>query len=301
MKENYDVVIIGAGPAGLSAGLYGARAGLACAIVEKSAVGGLAALTSEIENYPGVKTSDGFSLCYTMMEQCQSSGAEFIFDEATGINSTENGKLVTLAGGKTLGCKSVIITAGASPKKLNVKGENEYLGKGVSYCATCDGAFFKGKTVAVIGGGNTAVEDALYLEKLAGKVYLVHRRDSLRADKILADRLANSSVVPIWDSVVESIEGEDKVTKIVLKNVKTDALTSVSADGVFVAIGQSPNSAIFGGIALDGHGYIITDENMRTNIDGILCAGDIRSKSLRQVVTACADGAIAINTIVSAL
>lgn len=299
MKEKYDVVIIGAGPAGLSAGLYGARAGLSCAIVEKAAVGGLAALTSEIENYPGVKSTDGFSLSYTMMEQCCSVGAEFIFCEATGITPTEDGKLVTLADGNSLECKNVIITAGASPKKLNVKGEREYLGKGVSYCATCDGAFFKGKTVAVIGGGNTAVEDALYLEKLAAKVYLVHRRDALRADKILADRLANSSVVPVWNSTVESVNGEDKVTQITLKNSKNDTLTTLSVDGVFVAIGQSPNSAIFGGITLDSHGYIITDENMRTNIDGILCAGDIRSKSLRQVVTACADGAIAINTIIS--
>ena len=299
MKEKYDVVIIGAGPAGLSAGLYGARAGLSCAIVEKAAVGGLAALTSEIENYPGVKSTDGFSLSYTMMEQCRSVGAEFIFCEATGITPTEDGKLVTLADGNSLECKNVIITAGASPKKLNVKGEREYLGKGVSYCATCDGAFFKGKTVAVIGGGNTAVEDALYLEKLAAKVYLVHRRDALRADKVLADRLASSSVVPVWNSTVESVDGEDKVTQITLKNIKNDTLTTLSVDGVFVAIGQSPNSAIFGGITLDSHGYIVTDENMRTNIDGILCAGDIRSKSLRQVVTACADGAIAINSIIS--
>lgn len=293
MDRIYDVVIIGAGPAGLSAGLYAARAGLDCAILEKAAVGGLATTTPNIENYPGVKSTDGFSLCYTMMEQCREAGAEFIFDGANGISSSEGGKLVRLESGKTLHCKSVIIAAGASPKKLNVRGEAEFAGKGVSYCATCDGTFFKGKTVAVIGGGNTAVEDALYLEKLAKEVYLVHRRDALRADKILADRLANSSVIPIWNSVVESIDGEDKVTEITLKDVKTNTLSAVSVDGVFVAIGQTPNSNIFEGIAHDEQGYILTDENMRTNVDGILAIGDIRAKSLRQVITACADGAIA--------
>lgn len=299
MKEKYDVVIIGAGPAGLSAGLYGARAGLNCAIVERSAVGGLASLTAEVENYPGVKSSDGFSLVYAMMEQCKSAGAEFVFDEATAISRDADVKEVKLKSGQTLFCDSVIITAGASFKKLGADGEERFLGRGVSYCATCDGAFFKGRTVAVIGGGNTAVEDALYLSKLAGKVYLVHRRDALRADKVLCDRLAKSTVVPIWNSVVEEIKGEDKVSQIILKDVKTSDLTSLSVDGVFVAIGQTPNSSIFDGLKTDVAGYILTDEDMRTNLPGILCAGDIRSKSLRQIVTACADGAIAVNTIVN--
>ena len=310
MREVYDVAIIGAGPAGLSAGLYGARAGLSCAILEKSAVGGLATTTANIENYPGVGRTDGFSLCFTMMEQAKEAGAEFIFDEATAIfDPTKQGrfagtpslKSVTLASGQTLHCKKIIITAGASPKKLNVEGEDKFTGKGVSYCATCDGAFFRGKTVAVIGGGNTAVEDALYLEKLASKVYLVHRRDELRADKILVDRLKSSTVTPIWNSVVESIDGENKVSQITLKHVKNGTLNTVSVDGVFVAIGQSPNSNIFKNLNCDEHGYIITDENMRTNIDGIFCAGDIRKKSLRQVVTACADGAIAASTVAKEL
>ena len=301
-RTEYDVVIIGAGPAGLSAGLYGARAGLNCAILEKSAVGGLATTTANIENYPGVKSTDGFSLCYAMMEQCTEAGVEFIFDGATDISTSVDGdKTVTLASGKELHCKKIIITAGASPKKLNVEGESKFAGKGVSYCATCDGAFFKGKTVAVIGGGNTAVEDALYLEKLASKVYLVHRRDELRADKILADRLKTSTVTPIWNSVVESIDGEDKVSQITLKHTKNGTLSTVSVDGVFVAIGQSPNSDIFKNLARDGYGYIVTDEDMRTSVDGIFCAGDIRQKSLRQVVTACADGAIAASTIAKEL
>lgn len=315
MRAEYDAVIIGAGPAGLSAGLYGARAGLKCAVLEKSAVGGLATATANIENYPGVKSTDGFSLCCAMMEQCTAAGVEFIFDEAVDISTNDSGidndggnaqnlknsKAVILASGKALHCKKIIITAGASPKKLNVEGESKFAGKGVSYCATCDGAFFKGKTVAVIGGGNTAVEDALYLEKLAKKVYLVHRRDELRADKILADRLKASAVTPIWNSVVESIDGDEKVSQITLKHIKNGALTAVSVDGVFVAIGQSPNSAIFKNLACDGHGYIVTDEDMHTNIDGIFCAGDIRKKSLRQVVTACADGAIAASTIAKEL
>ncbi|MCM1306416.1 MAG: thioredoxin-disulfide reductase [Firmicutes bacterium] len=293
----YNVIIIGAGPAGLSAGLYGARAGLSCAIIEKSAVGGLATTTANIENYPGVKSTDGFSLCYAMMEQAKQAGAEFVFDEATEIIGGGETKFVALASGQRLTCKKIIVTAGASPKKLNVEGESKFTGKGVSYCATCDGAFFKGKTVAVIGGGNTAVEDALYLEKLASKVYLVHRRDSLRADKILADRLAASTVTPLWNSVVESIDGSDKVAQITLKDTKTDTLNTVSVGGVFVAIGQSPNSKIFKGVECDEFGYIVTDEDMRTSVDGIFCAGDIRRKSLRQVVTACADGAIAASTI----
>lgn len=300
MRELYDVVIIGAGPAGLTAGLYCARAGLACAVLEKAAVGGLATASASIENYPGVKSTDGFSLCYTMMEQCVGAGAELIFDGATAIDNgcgNKDVKTVILASGRALSCKKIIITAGASPQRLGLEGESKFAGRGVSYCATCDGAFFKGRTVAVIGGGNTAVEDALYLERLAGKVCLIHRRDSLRADKILADRLAASSVTPIWNSVVASIDGGDKVTQITLKDVKTNALNTVSVDGVFIAVGQVPNSEIFEGVGRDEYGYIVTDGDMRTSVDGIFCAGDIRRKSLRQVVTACADGAIAAATV----
>ncbi len=293
MEKIYDVAIIGAGPAGLTAALYCARAGLDCVIIEKSAVGGLAVTTSDIENYPGFKHIDGFSLCYQMMEQCQSLNVPFVFDEALSLENGKDVKTLLLSQDKTLLCKKVILTSGATPRKLGVDGEGEFIGRGVSYCATCDGNFFKGKTVAVIGGGNTAVEDALYLEKLAAKVYLVHRRNALRADKILGERLASSAVIPIWDSVVAKISGSDKVSEMTLKNVKTDTLTDVSVDGVFVAIGQSPNSQVFEGLNCDASGYVLTDEEMHTNIDGVYCAGDVRSKSLRQIVTACADGAIA--------
>ena len=287
----YDVIIIGAGPAGLSAGIYAARGGLNVAILESRSVGGQAQTAHEIQNYPGVKAIGGFDLCYTMMEQCASFGVEFIFDKITSCD-LQNKKL-TLSDGNELTAKFIIIATGASPRKLDTENENRFIGKGVSYCATCDGAFFKGKTVAVIGGGNTAVEDALYLEKLAKKVYLVHRRDALRADKILCDRLEKSSVEPIWDSVVQSLDGEDVLSQMTLKNVKDGTLTTVSVDGVFVAVGQLPESNLFDGVQKISGGYIVTDENMRTNIDGVFAVGDVREKSLRQVVTACADGSIA--------
>lgn len=297
----YDTIIIGAGPGGLSAGIYASRGGLDVAIIENRSVGGQAQQAADIQNYPGVKSSSGFDLCYTMMNQCIDFGVEFVFDQIVDCDLSQDEKTIRLASGKTLTAKTVVIASGASSRKLDVKGERELTGKGVSYCATCDGAFFKNKTVAVIGGGNTAAEDALYLEKLAKKVYIVHRRDKLRADAIVAKRLLSSSIQPIWDSVVQSVEGEDKVTELTLKNVKTDYLTSLSVDGVFVAIGQTPNSQGFDGVDVTKSGYILTDERMRTNLQGVYAVGDVREKSLRQVVTACADGAIAADDIIKLL
>ncbi|MGN0743663.1 MAG: thioredoxin-disulfide reductase [Christensenellales bacterium] len=297
----YDTIIIGAGPGGLSAGIYASRGGLDVAIIENRSVGGQAQQAADIQNYPGVKSSSGFDLCYTMMNQCIDFGVEFVFDQIVDCDLSQDEKTIRLASGKTLTSKTVVIASGASSRKLDVKGERELTGKGVSYCATCDGAFFKNKTVAVIGGGNTAAEDALYLEKLAKKVYIVHRRDKLRADAIVAKRLLSSTIQPIWDSVVQSVEGEDKVTELTLKNVKTDDLTSISVDGVFVAIGQTPNSQGFGGVDVTKSGYILTDERMRTNLQGVYAVGDVREKSLRQVVTACADGAIAADDIIKLL
>lgn len=297
----YDVIIIGAGPAGLCAGIYATRGGLKTAVIECKSVGGQAQTAADIQNYPGIISTSGFDLCYTMMNQCSSFGAEFIFDEITAVSLDENVKKITLASGQIVESKTVIIASGASARKLDVENEENFIGKGVSYCATCDGAFFKGKTVAVIGGGNTAAEDALYLEKLASKVYLVHRRDALRADKILCDRLEKSNVSIVWDSVVQSLSGEDKVAQITLKNVKTDALTSLSVDGVFVAIGQIPNSQLFENVGKTASGYIITNEVMRTSVDGVYAVGDVRNKTLRQVVTACADGAIAADDIIKTL
>ncbi len=289
----YDTIIIGAGPAGLCAGIYTTRGGLKTAVVECKSVGGQAQTAADIQNYPGIPSTSGFDLCYAMMNQCEQFGAEFIFDEISSLSLAGDVKTLTLSSGQTLEGKTVIIASGASARKLGVSGEDEYVGRGISYCATCDGAFFKGKTVAVIGGGNTAAEDALYLEKLAKKVYLVHRRNALRADKILCDRLEKSSVEIVWDSVVDSLHGNDKITEMTLKNVKTDTLTSFSVDGVFVAIGQTPNSQLFESVKKTESGYIQTDSLMRTNIEGVYAVGDVRDKSLRQVVTACSDGAIA--------
>lgn len=297
----YDVVIIGAGPAGLSAGIYACRGGLKVAIIENKSVGGQAQTAADIQNYPGIKSTSGFDLCYAMMNQCVEFGAEFVFDTIASVSLVGETKTVRLASGNVVEAKNVIIASGANARKLGVPNESEFIGKGVSYCATCDGAFFKGKTIAVIGGGNTAAEDALYLEKLAKKVYMVHRRDALRADDILVKRLAKSSVEIVWVSVVENLGGEDKITQLTLKNVKNGTLTTVSVDGVFVAIGQTPNSQGFENVSLSSGGYIITDENMHTNIDGVYAVGDVREKSLRQVVTACADGAIAANAIVNGI
>lgn len=297
----YDTIIIGAGPAGLSAGIYARRGGLKTVIIEKQSVGGQAQTAADIQNYPGIPSTSGFDLCYAMMNQCTTFGADFVFDTILQISLVGEVKKVTLASGTEIEGKTVIIASGASERNLGVENENEFIGKGVSYCATCDGAFFKGKTVAVIGGGNTAAEDALYLEKLAKKVYLVHRRNALRADKILCDRLEKSGVSIIWDSVVESLSGEDKIAQVTLKNVKNDTLTPLLVDGVFVAIGEIPNSQLFENVEKTSSGYIVTNDVMRTNIDGVYAVGDVREKSLRQVVTACADGAIAADDIIKSL
>ncbi len=297
----YDTIIIGAGPAGLCTGIYATRGGLKTAIIEANSVGGQAQTAADIQNFPGILSTSGFDLCYTMMNQCASFGAEFVFDKITSLTLEGDVKSISLASGKELQSKTIVIASGASSRKLGVVGEENFIGKGVSYCATCDGAFFKGKTVAVIGGGNTAAEDALYLEKLANKVYLVHRRNALRADRILCDRLEKSNVSILWDSVVDSLHGKDKIAQMTLKNVKNNTLTTVSVDGVFVAIGQIPNSQLFENVKKTESGYIETDDVMRTNIEGVYAVGDVREKTLRQVVTACADGAIAADDIIKNL
>ena len=297
----YDVIIVGAGPAGLTAGIYACRGGLKVAVVEGGAAGGLAATAANVENYPGVKNTDGFSLCYAMLEQCKAAGAEFKCDRATRFDLEGESKSIGLASGEVLFAKSMILTVGASPRKLGLDGEEKFAGNGISYCATCDGALFKGKTVAVVGGGNTALEDAFYLEKLAAKVYLIHRRDALRADAVYAERLKASGITPVWNSVVTKLVGEEKLTQIEVKNVKTDALSTLLVDCVFVAIGQTPNTAGLEKLEKDSGGYIKTDEEMHTNIDGVYAAGDVRSKSLRQIVTACADGAVAASSCIKSL
>ncbi len=302
---DFDLIILGAGPAGLTAGIYATRGGLKTLIIESKAPGGQASLTSKVENFPGVPETNGFDLAFNMLSQAKSFGAQVKTGKVQSLVLKGAEKKIVLANGKEFSSRAVIIATGANPRPLGVEGELELVGKGVSYCATCDGMFFKDKTVAVVGGGNTAVEDALYLEKLASKVYLIHRRNELRADKILADRIKSSSVEILWDSVVTKLVADEKLTGIEVKNVKTDSLSAVLVDGLFVAVGQTPNTSFLENAdakpELTDGGYIIADEEMRTSIDGVFVAGDVKDKSLRQIVTACADGAVAANSAIKHL
>ncbi|MBR4800550.1 MAG: thioredoxin-disulfide reductase [Clostridia bacterium] len=297
--RDFDLIILGAGPAGLTAGIYAARGGLGTLILESKAPGGQASLTSSVENYPGVPETGGFDLAFNMLNQAKSFDVKVKTSTVAKLALLGKDKKITLANGKEFVCGAVIIATGANPRPLGLENELELAGKGLSYCATCDGMFFKDKTVAVVGGGNTAVEDAMYLEKLAKKVYLIHRRNELRADKILADRIKSSSVEILWDSVVTKAYGDDKLAQIEVKNVKNNSLSRVSVDGLFVAVGQIPNTSFLENadekLNMTSGGYLVTDEEMRTNIAGVYAVGDVREKSLRQIITACADGAIAAN------
>lgn len=296
----YDLIILGAGPAGLTAGIYAARGGLNAVIVESKAVGGQAALTAEIENYPGFASVSGYELVSLMQAQCEALGVSFVFDAPVTLSLDGDVKRVDTAYSGTLEARAVVLATGALPRTLGIDRESELLGGGVSYCATCDGAFFRGKPVAVVGGGNTAVEDALYLEKFASEVYLIHRRDALRADAILADRVKNSGVHIVWDSVVTALDGDKKLQSVTLKNVKSGDTSSLAVNGLFVAVGQKPATEGLTGVELDG-GYIVTDSEMRTSLPGVFAAGDVRKKTLRQVVTAAADGAVAAESAIKFL
>lgn len=296
----YDLIILGAGPAGLTAGIYAARGGLNAVIVESKAVGGQAALTAEIENYPGFASVSGYELVSLMQAQCEALGVSFVFDAPVTLSLDGGVKRVDTAYSGTLEARAVILATGALPRTLGVERESELMGGGVSYCATCDGAFFRGKPVAVVGGGNTAVEDALYLEKFASEVYLIHRRDALRADAILADRVKNSGVHIVWDSVVTALDGDKKLQSVTLKNVKSGDTSFLAVNGLFVAVGQKPATEGLTGVELDG-GYIVTDSEMRTSLPGVFAAGDVRKKTLRQVVTAAADGAVAAESAIKFL
>lgn len=295
----YDVIVLGAGPAGLTAGIYSARGGLKTLVIEKTFVGGQATTTPEIVNYPGVKSTDGFSLTSTMAEQAKSFGCEILTADVTDISLTDKVKTV-VANGEKYESKTVVIASGASARKLGAERENELLGAGVSYCATCDGAFFKGKPVAVVGGGDTAVEDALYLNRFASKVYLVHRRDSLRANKTLSDEIVRSTVEIVWNSTIENLI-DTPLSAVEIKNVKDGKISTLDVNGLFVAVGRTPASDGFEQVKKDENGYILTDEEMKTNLDGVYAVGDVRAKSLRQIVTACADGAMAADSIIKSL
>ncbi len=296
----YDLLILGAGPAGLTAGIYGARGGLKTVIIERKSFGGQAAITPEIENFPGYQNIDGFTLTFNMQDQAKKQGVEFLYDEVEDVILDGEIKVVKTKNSGEISAKTLIIACGAEAKKLGVDREIDLIGKGVSYCATCDGRFFKNRPVAVVGGGNTAVEDALYLGNFASEVYLIHRRDTLRASKVLGDKLASSKVKILWDSVVEGLDG-DPLEKILVKNVKTNENTSIDVNCLFVAVGQTPSSALFDGKIAMENGYVLADENMATNVKGVFVAGDIRKTPLRQIITACADGAIAADSAIKYL
>lgn len=290
-----DVMIIGGGPAGLSAGLYAARGMLDTVIIENGGMGGQIATTDAVENYPGA-TPDvtGPQLAQRMREQCLQFGVTFQTEAFKGFEKKGQTIAVTTDHG-IHETKTLIIATGAQPRKLGCKGEDEHRGMGVSYCATCDANFFRNRHVAVVGGGDTAIEEALYLTKFASKVTVIHRRDQLRATRILADRAkSNAKLDIVWDSVVEEVAGDGIVQSVWLKNVKTGKITEMPVDGVFMFVGQAPQTQqVANQLTVDSRGYLVTDADMHTNIDGVFAAGDVREKSLRQAVTAAGDGAIA--------
>lgn len=301
MGKIYDVIILGAGPAGLTAGLYSGRSRLDTLIIEKGKDGGQIAITDEIENYPGqmVEGESGPSLIARMTQQAEKFGAERVSDTIKEVVLDGPVKKIICSNG-TYESKAVILATGASPRPIGCKGEAEFMGKGVSYCATCDAAFFEDFEVFVVGGGDSAVEEAMYLSKFARKVTIIHRRDELRAAKSIQEKaFANPKMNFMWDSVVEELHGDGILSSMTVKNVKTGELTTVNADeedgmfGVFGFIGYIPRSDLFEGQVEMEKGYILTDQDMHTNLEGVFAAGDIRKKSLRQVVTAAGDGAIA--------
>lgn len=295
MDRAYDVIIIGGGPAGLSAGLYAARARLSTLLIEKGILGGQIANVEHVENYPGFPEGiSGFQLGQAMHQQATKYGLETVAAEVTAIELAEKGKVVKTTEGEYL-AKVLIMATGAEPNRLGVPGEERLLGHGVSYCATCDGPLFRDKVVAVIGGGDSAVEEGLILTRFASKVILIHRRDQLRASKLHQQRaFANQKMEFLWDTVVEEIIGDDKVKGLSLRNVKTGERSTLEVSGVFIYVGLHPNTEFLRGLLrLDVQGHIVINEEMQTEIAGIFAAGDIRQNSPRQVITAAGDGATA--------
>ncbi len=289
---DFDVLIIGGGPSGLTAGIYASRAGLNVAIVEKQFAGGQIANTESVDNYPALFNISGVDLSLKMLEHTEKLGVKMIYDTVIKTKLSDNEKVVVLQNQGEVTAKAVILCAGATPRKLGALNEDKFTGHGVSYCATCDGAFYKDKIVAVIGGGNTAVSDCLYLTKFAKQVHLIHRRDKLRASKLDTEKLINSGVNIHYNQVVTDIFGQNKVEGLKLKNVVDNLESELLIDGIFVAIGQIP-SDIAAEVNRDDYGYIKSDEDMKTNIEGVFVAGDVRVKKVRQVITAASDGAIA--------
>lgn len=295
----YDVLVIGAGPAGMTAAIYAARAGYKTAMAEVGVPGGQAATTEIIENYPGFPNGvAGPDLMYKFFEQTQTFGVEMLYGYVEGIDIADETKKVKI-GDNVYESKTVIIASGAKPKTLGVANEDRLRGRGVSYCATCDGFFFKDKEVMVVGGGDTAVEEAMYLTKMCSKVTLIHRREQLRANRTAQNRaLANEKLEIIYNTTLEEIIGEDKVTSVRLKNKITGEETIMPIEGIFIFAGYTPNNDFFPSqLAVDERGYVLTDEKMATNLPGIFAVGDVRQKPLRQVTTAVGDGGVVITAV----
>ena len=297
----YDLIILGAGPAGLSAALYAGRACLKTLLIEKAMPGGQITLTNDIENYPGqmLEGESGFSLTERMGQQADRFGVERAYDEITAIDLTGEEKVLTGMSGEYR-AKTVILATGAHPKPIGCENEAAFTGRGISFCATCDGMFFRDMDVYVVGGGDSAVEEAIFLTRFARKVIIIHRRDQLRAVKTIQERaFANEKIDFLWNTVVEKVDGDAALSEMTVRNVVTGETTVIRANeadgafGLFGFVGFAPNTALFEGVVDMERGYIVTDEDMHTNIPGVFAAGDLRVKSLRQVITAAADGAIA--------
>ncbi len=296
----YDTVIVGSGPAGLTAGIYAKRAGLEALIIENTPVGGgQIATTDRVDNYPGLLGINGMELGMKFREHAEKLGCEFKDGQVVSVDDRVSSKIVKLESGEEIETKTVILALGADHSKLGVPGEDELRGKGVSYCATCDGAFFRGKEVAVIGGGDVALGDAIYLSKFVKKVYLIHRRDQFRGAKSLADEAASKeNVTFLYDTVVTNINGSENVTGVETLNKKTGEKGTLAVNGVFIAVGTTPNANGISGLPeTDEKGYIKAGEDCATSIPGVFVAGDLRTKKLRQVITAAADGANAITSV----
>lgn len=290
----YDIIIIGAGTAGLTAAIYGVRAGKSVLVFEGESYGGQIIYTPEVENYPGIKNISGYMFANNLYEQASSLGGEFSFEKVIKIEEKNDIKIVYTED-SSFECKTIIIATGAKYRNLGVLNEEKFIGSGISYCATCDGAFYRDKNVAVIGGGNTALEDALFLSNFCTKVYLVHRRDQFRGEQAIVDKLKTKDNVEfVFDSVVTDLIGDEFISGITIKNLKKEENSNLIVDGIFVAVGQLPQNQIFKQlIELDASEYIIAGEDCKTNIKGIFTAGDCRTKTLRQLTTAASDGAIA--------
>ena len=295
MKHVHDMIIIGGGPGGYTAALYAARAGLDTIVLEKLSAGGQMALTSQIDNYPGFDDGiDGFTLGEKMQAGAERFGAKTEIAEVFSVDLSASPKMIETSEGIFYG-RTVVIAAGANPRTLNIPKEQELIGRGVNYCASCDGMFYKGKTVAVVGGGNSAAADAMVLSRICKKVHLIHRRDTLRATKVYHDPLRKAENVEFhWNSTVSELLSEDKLTGIRLQNVQTGEESVLECDGIFISIGRKPATELVKDqLALDSAGYIIADESTKTSVPGVYAIGDIRTKKVRQIVTAVADGVAA--------